>query len=342
MKYFWCTAALLVHIVLAKRRAFYTKLLQHPQENYNCLIIEQNSVRIFKGFETSDANEFKTFIRPAISAPSEMKLKINDSTKLVEVYAKTETVLEAYTNAICKSKEVAASSSSRKRQTLENPEVVKIIDGGDQANRIDVVFMGDGYTVDERDNFFSDIRRLTDDMFNGETFRSYLPLFNIWAIYVESSESGIGYNGYKDTAFRLYRSAGQLRGIFTANAQYAREVCRRVSLRLDIEMNFLCFPDLPTHRAWWLRLSVFNSERRLLRGPRRSVRYFNEIESDGYGSSASRNGPQFRCRWRRVRRRILLLWCKFGTLTTSRSRQMGTLAQWWWKHSRRTSNLQTA
>jgi len=86
--------------------------------------------------------------------------------------------------------------------------------------------MGDGYTIDERDQFFDDIRRLTEDMFNGDTFRSYLPLFNIWAVYVASNESGIGYNGAKDTAFRLYRSAGQLRGISTGNAQYARQVCQ--------------------------------------------------------------------------------------------------------------------
>lgn len=84
--------------------------------------------------------------------------------------------------------------------------------------------MGDGYTTDARDQFFDDILRLTDDMFRGETFRSYLPVFNIWAIYVESVDSGIGYDGPKDTPFRLYRSQGQLRGIYTQNAQYARQV----------------------------------------------------------------------------------------------------------------------
>lgn len=116
----------------------------------------------------------------------------------------------------------------KKGQITETPEIEKIVDGGDQRNRIDVVFMGDGYTSVERDQFFDDIRRLTEDMFNGSTFRSYLPLFNIWAIYVESVESGIGYNGAKDTPFRLYRQQGQLRAIYTANSQFAREVklCR--------------------------------------------------------------------------------------------------------------------
>lgn len=97
--------------------------------------------------------------------------------------------------------------------------------------------------------------RLTKEMFEGVTFRSYLPLFNIWAVYVESEESGIGYrlknchyklligltsrinkmniifvslyrySGPKNTPFRLYRESGQLRGIFPGNAQYARQVC---------------------------------------------------------------------------------------------------------------------
>jgi hypothetical protein len=86
--------------------------------------------------------------------------------------------------------------------------------------------MGDGYTASEREEFFDDMRRLTTEMFDGVTFRSFLPVFNIWAIYVPSVESGIGYNGAKNTPFRLYREAGQLRGIFTGAATYARQVCQ--------------------------------------------------------------------------------------------------------------------
>jgi hypothetical protein len=99
------------------------------------------------------------------------------------------------------------------------------VDNGKQLNRIDVVFMGDGYNASERAEFFDDIARLTKDMFEGDTFKSYLPVFNIWAIYVESVDSGIGYNGAKNTPFRLYRQAGQLRAIYTGNAGYAREIC---------------------------------------------------------------------------------------------------------------------
>lgn len=152
-----------------------------------------------------------------------MMLTTQDDSKIFEIYAKSLRTSNAHIATICKTKEFIPALSFQK-QSRESLDIEKIVDGGDQANRIDVVFMGDGYTADERDQFFDDIQRLTDDMFNGNTFRSYLPLFNIWALYVESNESGIGYDGPKDTAFRLYRRAGQLRGVFTDNALFARQV----------------------------------------------------------------------------------------------------------------------
>ncbi|KAJ9078780.1 hypothetical protein DSO57_1003244 [Entomophthora muscae] len=121
-----------------------------------------------------------------------------------------------------------AESNRRVKRDREEPkaEVRKIVSSGDPKNRIDVVFMGDGYTKQEKKKFFDDIERLTKDMFEGITFRSWLPLFNIWAIHVESEESGIGYNGPKNTPFKLFRKQGQLRAIFPGNPRYARQVCK--------------------------------------------------------------------------------------------------------------------
>jgi hypothetical protein len=85
--------------------------------------------------------------------------------------------------------------------------------------------MGDGYQESEREEFFEDISRLTKEMFEGPTFRSYLPVFNIWAIFEASVDSGIGYNGPKNTPFQLYRDAGTLRGIYPGNSAHARTVC---------------------------------------------------------------------------------------------------------------------
>ncbi|KAI8902962.1 IgA peptidase M64-domain-containing protein [Globomyces pollinis-pini] len=98
---------------------------------------------------------------------------------------------------------------------------------GDPVNRIDVVFMGDGYTSAERERFIADITRLYKDMWSSVTFESYLPLFNIWAVFVPSNESGIGSGGKpKDTAFGLYRDGTELRGIYTTKRSFARKVCK--------------------------------------------------------------------------------------------------------------------
>ncbi|KAJ6636489.1 hypothetical protein Bhyg_15079 [Pseudolycoriella hygida] len=203
--------------------AFHTKI-HHSKLNRKCLIIEENTLKKYKGFETSDHNELIISKKAAISAPDEVVLNGQDDSQIIEIFAKKMVVLETYIDTICGSKEHLPSLPIRLME--EGLKIEKIVDGGDQANRIDVVFMGDGYTADEQDQFFDDIRRLTDDMFNGDTFRSYLPLFNIWAVFVESSVSGIGYDGPNDTPFRLYREAGQLRAIYTANSQYARQVCQ--------------------------------------------------------------------------------------------------------------------
>src|SRR5690606_38032159 len=66
-------------------------------------------------------------------------------------------------------------------------EVITLVDNGPSANRIDVVFMGDGYTRAERDLFFEDMQRMVNDMFRDRTFKSYLPLFNVHAVFRPSN-----------------------------------------------------------------------------------------------------------------------------------------------------------
>ncbi len=106
-------------------------------------------------------------------------------------------------------------------------EVMTLVDSGPSDNRIDLVFMGDGYTQGEREKFIEDMKRLSRDMFEGETFSSYLPLFNVHAVYRVSRQSGIGKNSTpKDTAYGLYRVGNTLRAIFASNTVAAEQSCR--------------------------------------------------------------------------------------------------------------------
>jgi len=111
----------------------------------------------------------------------------------------------------------------------DETEVRRLSGSGDSNNRIDVVFMGDGYTRGERERHFEDMQRLTKDMFADETFRQYLPVFNIWGIHVPSQDSGIGYNGRaKNTPFGLRKNGEQHRAVQPSfmGAQRARMACK--------------------------------------------------------------------------------------------------------------------
>ncbi|DAZ93836.1 TPA: hypothetical protein N0F65_009344 [Lagenidium giganteum] len=126
---------------------------------------------------------------------------------------------------------VESTQSERDLQELEADKTVikKLVDSGDPKNRIDVVFMGDGYTANEQTKFFDDMARLTHDMFTGDTFAQYLPLFNIWGVFTPSSDSGIGVGGRpKNTPFGLYRDGTELRGIYCSKPDAARRACAAV------------------------------------------------------------------------------------------------------------------
>ncbi|MEW6056546.1 MAG: M64 family metallopeptidase [Bdellovibrionota bacterium] len=97
-------------------------------------------------------------------------------------------------------------------------EVKTIIEQGPPSNRINLTFLGDGYTEDEKEKFFSDVSRMAKDMFTGQTFASYLPLFNVYAVFVPSNESGLSDRRRVDTVFELYRSPkGSKRAILPGN-----------------------------------------------------------------------------------------------------------------------------
>lgn len=100
----------------------------------------------------------------------------------------------------------------------EGSEVKTIVDQGPTSNRIDLTIVGDGYTAEEKDKFFDDALRITNDLFKGQTFASYLPLFNVHAVFVPSKESGLTDVVRKDTALGLYRSPkGSKRAIMPGN-----------------------------------------------------------------------------------------------------------------------------
>lgn len=134
-----------------------------------------------------------------------------------------EEILYSEAGLPSKLRALARRSVNRGRAAWPGSEVRTLVNQGPSANRIDLTIVGDGYTSQEKDRFFADAQRITQDLFVGKTFSSYLPLFNVHAVFVPSNESGITDLTRKDTALGLYRSpAGSKRGILPGNAQAIR------------------------------------------------------------------------------------------------------------------------
>jgi len=82
--------------------------------------------------------------------------------------------------------------------------VVPIMENGPHANKVDLVFLAEGYTKDEMDKFQKDIKRLTDYLFAMKPYDKHKQDFNLYAVLVPSAESGTDIPGervYKSTAF---------------------------------------------------------------------------------------------------------------------------------------------
>ena len=103
-------------------------------------------------------------------------------------------------------------------------ETRTLVSQGPTNNRIDLTMVGDGYTASEKERFFEDAARMTKDLFEGQTFASYLPLFNVHAVFVPSKDSGLTDKESKNTALGLYRTpAGSKRAIQVANSSAAEK-----------------------------------------------------------------------------------------------------------------------
>ncbi|MEQ8769528.1 MAG: M64 family metallopeptidase [Phycisphaerales bacterium] len=85
-------------------------------------------------------------------------------------------------------------------------------------NRVDIVFVGDGYTADEQDQFHADVAFTAQRLFEFEPYIAYEPYFRVHAVEVISNESGVDNDPVdgieKDTALDMrYWCLGVQRGL---------------------------------------------------------------------------------------------------------------------------------
>lgn len=70
-------------------------------------------------------------------------------------------------------------------------EVFTVFESGPAAEKVDILFLGEGYTTAETEKFRSDAKRLADALFSVEPFKSRKSSFNVRAIAPPAARSGV-------------------------------------------------------------------------------------------------------------------------------------------------------
>jgi hypothetical protein len=69
--------------------------------------------------------------------------------------------------------------------------LVKLLENGPPADKVDLLILGDGYTEQERPKFEKDARRLVDILFSYSPFKERKADFNVWGLMPAARQSGI-------------------------------------------------------------------------------------------------------------------------------------------------------
>ncbi|MBU0559738.1 MAG: M64 family metallopeptidase [Bacteroidota bacterium] len=73
---------------------------------------------------------------------------------------------------------------------LDNIEVIQSYNGNASERAVDIAILADGYTIEERDKFTSDVNYFTNVFFQYEPYASNKNKFNIYGVYSPSLDSG--------------------------------------------------------------------------------------------------------------------------------------------------------
>lgn len=66
-----------------------------------------------------------------------------------------------------------------------------LFENGPPSEKVDIVLLGEGYTAEEMEKFHADARRMADELFSWEPFKSHKSDFNVRAIDLPAAQSGV-------------------------------------------------------------------------------------------------------------------------------------------------------
>ena len=160
---------------------------------------------------------------------------------IVDLKARNKADMEFYT--IMKH-EIDPTSMFIDKAPLVDNKVVKIQDNGGPTDKVDLVFIAEGYTEAELDKFFKDAQRFSDALFACPPFDTCRDEFNVWAVGTVSMDSGTSSSGigiYKNTALKTgYYTFGLDRYLTTKDMKSIKDAtwnvpCDAVFLLINAE-----------------------------------------------------------------------------------------------------------
>lgn len=131
------------------------------------------------------------------------------------------------------------------RGKLKDNKVHQIQKNGDSAEKVDLVFIAEGYTADEQEKFVADANRFTEALFATPPFTARRNDFNVWAVCLVSEESGTDISGkgiFKNTALNSgYYTFGIDRYLTTPDMKSIRDAvwnvpCDAIFLLINTDM----------------------------------------------------------------------------------------------------------
>ncbi len=108
-----------------------------------------------------------------------------------------------------------------------NIKLWAVMQNGAPRDKVDLLLMGDGYTVAEMEKWHKDARRLADTLFAASPFKERRNDFNVWAVDTPAEESGVARPSdsvYRRSPLRAsYDAFGSERYVLTFDNKRMRE-----------------------------------------------------------------------------------------------------------------------
>lgn len=114
----------------------------------------------------------------------------------------------------------------------KSARIIESYKSGYPHEKVDIVIIGDGYSISEPKKFDRDLKRFTNVLMNQEPYKKFKDKFNIYGVLKVSENSGIdepGANIYKNTVLNTrYYSMGSERYILTEDNKSLRNLASLV------------------------------------------------------------------------------------------------------------------